>query len=211
MVMLQVAVPPLRVVIEVVHEVKPAVPLTDHVTVPVGVAAGPDKVAVKVTLLPRVVGVELVTTSDGVVLFTVKVVEALTPPVSVAVTVLAPAVALGTVKVADQAPLEATTGLAGLTVSALPPNVTLTVVPGTKPAPVRVIPVLPGGSLVGETARAAFTAKVPETPTLPAGLETEVTVNVVDWTSSGVMDAVAWPELLKARLLLPVPQLPAAG
>jgi hypothetical protein len=39
---------PLRVVVEVVQEEMPAVPLTDHVTVPVGVAppAGPVTVAV---------------------------------------------------------------------------------------------------------------------------------------------------------------------
>jgi hypothetical protein len=71
----QVAVPPLRVVVEVVQEVRPAVPLTDHVTVPVGVVPpdGPERVAVKMMLLPERVGVELVTTSDGVALETVTV------------------------------------------------------------------------------------------------------------------------------------------
>src|SRR5580704_13788622 len=99
--MLQVAVPALSVVLEEVHDVAPPVPLTVHVTVPVGVVApsGPDTVAVKVTLLPSPEGVVFVTISNAAPLTTVYVVEAVTPLVSVAVTALAPVVTLGTVKV----------------------------------------------------------------------------------------------------------------
>jgi hypothetical protein len=54
---------PLRVVVDVVQPVIPAVPETAQVTVPVGVAplVGPVTVAVKVTLEPSVVVDELVT------------------------------------------------------------------------------------------------------------------------------------------------------
>jgi hypothetical protein len=78
MAMLQVAVPLLSVVVEdVPHEVLPAVPLTDQVTVPVGVVdpVGPATVAVNVTVLPTVVGLELVTTLVGVALATLKLLE----------------------------------------------------------------------------------------------------------------------------------------
>jgi hypothetical protein len=83
--MVQVAVPPLSVVVELVHEVISAVPVTDQVTVPVGVVApvGPAMVAVNVTLLPRVVGVELVTRSVGVALATVTVSVPLSAPLVV--------------------------------------------------------------------------------------------------------------------------------
>jgi hypothetical protein len=73
--MVQVAVPPLSVVVELVHEVIPAVPVTDQVTVPVGVVApvGPAMVPVKMTLWPKVgVEGELVTRSVGVTFATVK-------------------------------------------------------------------------------------------------------------------------------------------
>ena len=54
---------PLRVVVDVVQALMPAPPETAQVTVPDGVAppVGPVIVAVKVTLEPSVVGVELVT------------------------------------------------------------------------------------------------------------------------------------------------------
>jgi hypothetical protein len=76
-VMAQVAVAtldePLRVVVDVVQPVIPAVPETAQVTDPDGVAplVGPVIVAVKVTLLPSVVGVELMTLLVGVALPTV--------------------------------------------------------------------------------------------------------------------------------------------
>ena len=60
---------------------------------------------------------------------TVKLAEAFAPPVSVAVMVFAPLVAVGTVKVADQEPLEPTVGLAGLSVRADPAKVADTVLP----------------------------------------------------------------------------------
>jgi hypothetical protein len=59
--------------------------------------------------------------------FTVKVVEAEAAPVSVATIVRTPLVLAGTVNVADQEPSDATVGLAGLIVRALPPKVALTV------------------------------------------------------------------------------------
>jgi hypothetical protein len=98
-VILHVAVPELSVVVDVVQAVKPAVPLTDQETDPVGVVPplGPASVAVKVTLLPRVVGVELVMTSVGVTLAMVKLLEltAIVTPLmltGVAVKVYVPAV-----------------------------------------------------------------------------------------------------------------------
>ena len=96
--MVQVAVPELRAV-ALEHAVTPAVPLTDQETVPVGVVppVGPATVDVKVTLLPSVVGLELVTTSEGVTLPTVKLLEfavAVTPliPLGVAMNVYVPPV-----------------------------------------------------------------------------------------------------------------------
>ena len=66
---------PLRVVVDVVQALMPAPPETAQVTVPVGVAplGGPVIVAVKVTLEPSVVGVELVTMLVGVAVPTVTV------------------------------------------------------------------------------------------------------------------------------------------
>jgi hypothetical protein len=66
----QVAVPELSVLVACVHEVAPADPLTTQVMLPVGTAApaGPETVAVNVTVLPSVIGPESVTASDGVVL-----------------------------------------------------------------------------------------------------------------------------------------------
>jgi hypothetical protein len=66
---------PLRVVVDVVQALMPAVPETVQVTDPDGVAppVGPVIVAVKVTLEPSVVGVELVTMLVGVTLTTVTV------------------------------------------------------------------------------------------------------------------------------------------
>jgi hypothetical protein len=76
--MVQVAVAvlpePLSVVVDDVQALAPAVPLTDQVTGPLGVGPplGPVTVAVKVTLLPSVVGVDLLTTLVGLTVATVK-------------------------------------------------------------------------------------------------------------------------------------------
>ena len=65
--MVQVAVPETSVVLEPSEQlVAPAVPPTLQTTLPVGVAPDPATVAVKVTVLPRAVGVELPTTLVGV-------------------------------------------------------------------------------------------------------------------------------------------------
>src|SRR4029077_484183 len=48
-------------------------------------------------------------------------------------------------------------------------------------------------------------------PVLPAGASTEVTVRVVEAALKRVIEALATPEALKLRLLLPAPQPPAAG
>jgi hypothetical protein len=79
----------LRVAVDEVHALIPAVPFTVQFTVPVGAAqpAGPSTVAVKVRLLPRVVGAELVTTLLGVALPTSTMTEVVEvfPATSVAV------------------------------------------------------------------------------------------------------------------------------
>jgi hypothetical protein len=61
--MVHVAVPELNDPVDAAQVVIPAVPVTVQVTAPVGAAppVGPESVAVKVTLEPSVVGVELVT------------------------------------------------------------------------------------------------------------------------------------------------------
>ena len=66
-VIVQVATPPLRVPVEA-HEVTPEGVETLQVTVPVGVAPGPETVAKKVIVLPSFVGEEFVTLLVGVLL-----------------------------------------------------------------------------------------------------------------------------------------------
>jgi hypothetical protein len=70
--MVHVAVPPLNVVVEEVHAVLPAVPVTVQEIVPVGVTPPPETVAVNVMVLPRLVGVELKTWLVGVPFVTAK-------------------------------------------------------------------------------------------------------------------------------------------
>jgi hypothetical protein len=88
-----VAVPELSVVVEEVHSVRPPVPLTDQVTVPVGVIppVGPATDAVNVTLLPTIGEMALVTTFVGLAFATTRLLEAavipLMAPVGVAVIV----------------------------------------------------------------------------------------------------------------------------
>jgi hypothetical protein len=66
---------PAKVALDDVHAVRPAVPETLKVTVPLGVAPllGPVTVAVKTMLPPTVVTLLLVTTLDGVALTTASV------------------------------------------------------------------------------------------------------------------------------------------
>jgi hypothetical protein len=74
----QVAFPEESVVVEVEHDVAPPVPLTLQMTVPVGVAPDPVRVAVKVTEVPRPVVPPVVvslTTLVGAALGTVTVSE----------------------------------------------------------------------------------------------------------------------------------------
>ena len=113
--MLQVAIPALSVVVDEVQAVIPAVPLTVHETVPVGVVppVGPESVAVKVTLVPRVVGEELVTTLAGATLAIVKLLELTAPvtpvmPTGVAVKVYEPAVLTTRLEKVATPPLKAT-------------------------------------------------------------------------------------------------------
>ena len=72
-VIVQVAVPELSVVVELVHADLPADPVTVHTTDPVGVTPAPATVEVNVMLLPNVVGVEFDTTFVGVLCATVCV------------------------------------------------------------------------------------------------------------------------------------------
>jgi hypothetical protein len=57
----------------------------------------------------------------------------------------------------------------------------------------------------------ALTAKLPEVPVFAAGAVTDVAVSVVVWALNNLIAAVACPEALKLRLLLPAPHDPAAG
>jgi hypothetical protein len=84
---------------------------------------------------------------------TVKVAVARAPPASEAAMVCAPWVAVGTVKVAVHLPVGATNGLAGVTVRAVPVNVTLTCWPASKRVPWSFTEVVPTEALVGVTVR----------------------------------------------------------
>jgi hypothetical protein len=112
-------------------------PLVPVVAPEVMVAVVPSTLTVRAELAakPWALMVVLVPTGPVVVVrpvaeaLTVKLAEAFAPPVSVAVMVFTPLVAVGTVKVADQEPLEPTVGLAGLSVRADPAKVADTVLP----------------------------------------------------------------------------------
>ena len=120
-------------------------------------------------------------------LVTVKLVEALASPLSSAVMICDPFGALGTVNWADQVPLAATVGLAGVRVRGDPAKLADTVFPETYPVPVRVTPLVPTVPLEGDRRTAVLTMKfVPEvaelvpsdTTTLWAPLGTDGTVKV---------------------------------
>jgi hypothetical protein len=88
--------------------------------------------------------------------------------------------------------------------------VTVTGVDPDAPVPLKVYLLLPPFlTLVIENA--GLTVKDPEEPSSPTGEVTEITPSEVDWASRMVMDAVAWPDALKVKLLLPAPQVPAPG
>ena len=88
--------------------------------------------------------------------------------------------------------------------------VTVTAVEPDAPVPLKVYLLLPPFlTLVIENP--GLTVKDPEVPVSPTGEVTDVTPSEVDCASRMVMDAVAWPDALKVKLLLPAPQVPAAG
>jgi hypothetical protein len=88
--------------------------------------------------------------------------------------------------------------------------VTVTGVAPDAPVPLKVYLLLPTFlTLVIENA--GLTVKDPEEPISPTGEVTETTPSEVDWASRMVIDAVAWPDALKVKLLLPAPQAPAPG
>ena len=58
---------------------------------------------------------------------------------------------------------------------------------------------------------AGLTVNDPEDPICPPGAVTDATAREAVCASRMVIDAVAWPDALKVKLLLPAPHVPAAG